>query len=687
LDEDITSHAKATLDAKQAAIEKEAPERKTSIHRLSELHSLGVFEKAHEKLLLHVLGVDKANVEDINSLKEIAKTVTDLRNEVGDRSYLNSFAYQSADRLVSHLIERNKDDKSKLIKYASIINHTFGLMNMSLIGNPYNLVENNWSGTNALWGARGELIKQMGAKSAMMFNDRKLWWSVWKDVAIGGVEYGGAGDKWSHIGGWVDNLNSVNFKDNPIKAIKTAAITPFRALLNGSDAANKAVLHQKGMLLMLHKAMTTAGWDSDEAASHLHEALYGQSFADAQVKARALIDKYGDKLGIGQSEFAKQRASVRWANDLVKANLNMSGDASLNGGAAPISNNDIIEAAINSSFHAAAVSLGHEPNNPQSKGMKAGKQAAMMEERKLIEQGNYSGAAWLKFQNNIYWNGIKRMQAGGMNWAVLRAEGTGLGLISYGKSKTELDFTDRDKLEQSMQTRILASRKVTRAITNMALSGLTIAALTAYGSLRKKDDDEDESESALMSGVKGVKKSYELNRLMGKAGPDLAYLVYLGMSSKGDGTAATVMAAVDYVKNLFNANPEFTFAGHITKASLDFSRERGSGKQMAAGEQEVGKILGDLGTIPLYKPFKNVYQIVNHHVTGAPIVNPYTKAAATDGGTLHDFAKNASLGAVGGGAVQDLVNILPKQFVKDIGMRDWLYDKGTSNTSFVDPNR
>lgn len=660
LEQAITDHANAILEGRQKAIDRDTPERKTAIHRLAELHSLGIFDEAHQKLLYHTLGVDQANIEDLNALKQIAGAVSDLRQETGGKDYLNNFAYQSADRIVSRIIERNKDSHSRLLRITQAINHTFGLMNMSLIGNPYNLVENNFSGKSAVLGSKGELAKQMGGKNAAMFTDSKLWRAVWKDVAVGGVEYGGAGDKWSHIGGYTDQLNSLNFKENPVKAIKTAVLLPFKGLLNGSDAANKAVLHQKGMLLMLHKALTSQGMSSDEAANHLHEALYGQSYEQAKDRAGQLIAKYGERLGIGKSEYAIERAKTRWANELVRANLNMSADAALhNSGEPPVGNDDIIEAALESSFHAAAVSLGHEANNPESKGIHAGKIAAMHEEKELIEQEKYGAAARARFFNNLYWNGIKRMQSGGMNWAVLRAEGTGMGLYAAfgGDIKKELDFTSKDALQQAMSDRILASRKVARAFTGMTLAALTISALGIYGETRNKEDDDNADEGAVESGIQGVSKSYAMNKLMGKAGPDLAFMYYLGKTNAGEGEGAAVFAGIKYVENLINSNPSWTIGGHLMNAGDAIRRGKFSDKSIGLAEGQVGSIVGDMFSLPLYRPFKQIYQIG----TGNPRPPQYTKP------------QSIAQGMVGGGAIQDFVNELPQEYIDKWNLEDWQY--------------
>lgn len=671
LADDIKTHGQSILDAKQKAIERDIPERQTAIHRLSELASMGIFEKENEKLLFHILGVDKANQDDLDALKEIATTVTELKNEAGDKEYLNSYAYQNADRIASRLINQNKDDKSRTLKIMRVIKDTYGLMNMTLISNPFNLVENNWSGQSAILGSKGELTKQMGI-DARKFSNRKLWFNVFKDVAMGGVEYGGTGDKWQHKGAATDKLNSLNFKENPVKATATAIMLPFRALLNGSDAANKAILHHNGMLLMMHRALTEQGWDKEDATNYLYESLYGDNFEAAKKQAGELIDKYGDRLGISKSTYGKERATIRWANDLVKANLNLSAESSLWHNEKPVTH-DLIEAALNSSFHAAAISMGHEANNNLSKGIHAGKVIAMKEEQDLIERGKYNQAAAKGLLNMVYHDGIWRMAGGGANWVVLRAEGLGLGLrtafggdinsnvISYDKNGS----INKKSVEQSMQDRLAATRKTTRALTGIATSAIALGAIIGYGAMKKKEEGESDNDSSFEKGMQGIKHSYTLNRLGMKAMPDVALLAYLMDTQSGEGSVAAFHGALKYTENLIGANPQFTIGGHLTTAARDLKTGTDKGYQLAAGE--VGKMIGDVLApgVPIYKPFKQIYQIGAHYISGTPIQQTFTKP--------HTLIQ----GAIMGGFTQDLINLFP-EWAQDNGYGDWLFPENKS---------
>ena len=683
LNQAISDHALATLKMKESAIDKDAPERKTAIQRLAELNSLGIFEGGQEKLLSHVLGIDQHNAEDLDALKEIAKSATDLRNELGGKDYLGSLLFKHADRIVNHIIERNKDNPAKVMRITKAINHTFEVMNMGLISNPYNMVENNWSGLQAIIGANIELRKEMGLKinpvsvlkemvTGGVFTDSKLWWNVWKDVAIGGVELGGAGEKWSHIGGFADNMNTLNFKKHPLQALKTMAIIMPRAMLNASDAANKAVLAKKGMMYSLHQAMVSSGWDSDVASQHIYEAMYGENYENAKEKASILIGKYGDKFGLSTSEYARKRQTERLANDLVIANLNMAADPNLQT-SRPIVDDKMIEAAMESGYHAAAVSLGHEPNNPLSRMLKSAKQEGMQRENKLLDQAKnatdpkrkqalYSQAARARLINNLWFNGVLRMQSGAANWAVLRAQSLGIGLATrYGEGglKTTLDFDSKEKLAETMKERIKSQRNITRALTGMTATTMGLAAMATYGMFRTKQQGEEEDEGVMDSAAKGIKGSYILNRAMNKFGPDMAQLYYQYRISKGDDQNKAIHATLEYTTNLLNSDPSFTIGGKLTDAMRKTAKGGDKNKAYALGE--LGQIYGDMVQVPFYKSGEQFYELINHAVTGEEIKHQYTKP------------KHLFTGAFGGGIIQGITSHLfsPEQ-LKDYGMEEWI---------------
>lgn len=677
LDKAITEHASAILEQKAKAIEREKPEQKTAIQRLAELNALGIFDKEHEKLLYHFLDVDAANTEDLQTLKEISGLAGQLSNELGGNDYLGSFLFKNADRKISAIIERNKNDQARLSGIMRAVGHLYDITNMGLISNPYNLIENNWSGLKAVIGANAEVSKQFGITKGNFFKDRKLWAAVWKDVAIGGVEAGDAGEKFAHLGNFADNLNSVNLKKNPGKALKTLAILIPRALLNASDAANKAVLAKNGMMLSMHQAMMAQGWSQEAATQHIATALYGdKEIAKSRIDAADLIDKYGAQFGVSQSKYGRERAITRLSNDMMIANLNFAADPNLPPESQMVSR-DMIQAAMGSGLHAAAVSLGHEANNFLSKRISEGKKRARREEQELFDAAKntenqadqnrlYNQYAAQKFKSNVYYNGILRMQSGAANWMVLRTDALGWRLATkYGEGsalQTELVFKNKQELERTMKERINAQRKITRSLTGLSEGTLGLIALATYGLFRKKDDDEPGDEGVFMSAAKGISKSQMLNRSVMKFAPEMVQLYYLGLAHKENGlTESSAAAVINYAKNVMNANPAFTVNGHIAEAALDVKRNK---TDKALGQ--VGAIYGSLTDVPFYKTGKGYYQIVHHLVTGQEIQNKYPK-----NNTLVD-------GAFGGGLIQDIAsNVFSDETLRNWGMEDWI-DSGSS---------
>ena len=88
---------------------------------------------------------------------------------------------------------------------------------------------------------------------------------------------------------------------------------------------------------------------------------------------------------------------------------------------------------------------------------------------------------------------------------------------------------------------------------------------------------------------------------------------------------------------------------------------KGTPKGYAKSAGELGKIAGDLISTPLYKPYKQAYDLVHLAATGKPIkyeyINPNTILS----------------GAMMGGMWQELINDMGYGWAKDHGYESWIY--------------
>lgn len=629
--QEIVDKATAKLNSLQDSIGKETPGARTDLERLAELHDLGLFDGNYQQLLNHRLGIDHASAQDMSDLREVAKRASDLSAELGGKNYLGTFAFSNFQRQIEQILTRNLNSRHGMLKATKMLNNLFGFVNMGIIGNPYNLMENNFSGYKELLSANENVLKQMGGEGT--FGDAALWRAVWSDVAKGGVEYGDAGEKLAHVADFTSKLNSVNFKKNPVKALATAAIIMPRALLNGSDAAYKAVLHKKSMMLALHSALTQSnGMTKQEATHFIHEALYGENFEQAKTKAGDILDRYNLK--------NNDATRTRLANDLVVANLNTEG----------LITEDVLKAGIRAGFDVAAIGLGHEANNAISKMIHAGKVNGNLEEKEMIKNGEFGKAAAKRMWNGLFYNGIMRFMGGGMNWAVLRMHGTGIGIATgyAGDFNRELDFESPASLERTMRYRLKANREITRGVTGASVAALSLGLLYAYGMGKKKEDED-----AMQAAFRNVKEGYASNRLMTKLGPDMTMLYYLMETSKGKGTAAAIDGATEYTKNVLNIGTQYTLEGKIAKIG-DEVRKGPKGVMKAQGD--IGSIAGDMVSVPFYRSAKNFYQIINYWSTGTPIESKWKQPMSVwdgmfGGGLLEDmgvYHRNAPIEVIPG---------------------------------------
>jgi len=209
-----------------------------------------------------------------------------------------------------------------------------------------------------------------------------------------------------------------------------------------------------------------------------------------------------------------------------------------------------------------------------------------------------------------------------------------------------------------MRQRIVASRKITRAITGATMSALTIAGLATYGALKKKDEDADAPEMTdTEKGMKSVKDTWAADKIMGKAGPDLAYLYYLSKMNEGQGGAAAAYGSIKYVNNLLNNNPTYTTAGDMygIEEALRQGHMNEKSQNKAAGK--FGQLIGQFLNVPLYVPFHQIYDMIDG--------NPHKR----------EFTKPESViqGALMGGFIQDGINWLPDDIIENHQMQNWKY--------------
>jgi predicted RNase H-like HicB family nuclease len=628
------------LASKEENINRAKPSR-SDLRRLAELNDLGIFQSAHDRLLNSIIGIPDLQSEDLEELEQLAKAASDLYREI-DKNYgsdvFASSALQSIQRNIDRIIQRNINNKSTLLKIVSGVKSFFDVYLTGLLMGPLTIVENWLSGIkevgSPLW---------LGKKNKLTKEDAQLYGSMLLDILQRGQAFG------EEIGSFAprelySNTLKYKFKNATKKEIAESMLavlmTPARIGLLGFDSANKAVITNKVFKNAMFSALITHGKSEEEAERILNEALHGTSWETAKGNAEKILNNLNNKLPISAKIPVNPNTITRLANDLVKANLNANG----------VITNEMIESALKGSYHVAGFGLGHEPNNFLSKGVKGIRDASVKKEQELLKEKDWDALAWHRLKSTLVNGVILKFTGGATNWLVLRAQsGLGLGLATgfMGKYNKEIDFKNKDTIQQSIKEIQGARNQIGRSLTGISY---TLAGYLLMWMLAGGDDEEKKKRLAALKGqkhhtyeekkemkdlenhittYKRIKANYQGNRLFKKLAPDLMLLNYYR-----DIDNDTKMGILDYVMKTGGIASDYSPSSKLADAMLYMKRGDND-----AANGAFGSIIGDQMSIPLWRSYKEWYKMVKWPFVGV----------SSDFQKPNDFVE----GAFYGGALED----------------------------------
>lgn len=632
------------LDRREGAIDR-VVKSKSDLKRLSELNNLGIFDSSHDKLLNHVVGISDIQQQDLDDIQKLAQSASDLYREI-DKKYgsdiFASSALQSIQRSIDRIIQRNINNKTLLLKIVSAVKNFFDIYMTSLLMSPLTITENFLSG-----------IKEIAAplflgKAKLSKADRQLYGAILSDVIKRGQSFG------EEVGSFAPRelySNSLQYKwkgatkTELAESILNVIMTPARIGLLGFDSANKAVITNKTFYNSIYTALRQQGKTEQEATEILSEALHGKSLEQAAVDAEQILTNLNKNLPVNARIPINNATITRLANDLVKANLNSDGAVTT----------DLIESALKGSYHVAGYGLGHEPNNFLSRGVKGIRDASIKKEQSFIENKQWNRLAWQRLKNTYVNSMILRFTGGATNWVVLRAQsGLGLGLLTgfMGHWNSELDFTDKNKMQESITERLNSRNQIGRALTGISYTllgyGIGYALMAGGGDDREKKNKrikdlkklgkltsvEKEELETLEKGntwYKQVKNNYEGSRLFKKVAPDLMLLNYY-MDTDNN----SMLGALHYVQNTSGLGSDFSTSGKIENA---MKAVRGGDIDAAKGQ--LASIAGGSISVPVWRAYKEWYKL-GSWIGGNDVTTDFKKPT------------NFSEGLWGGGMLEDL---------------------------------
>lgn len=648
--------------------------QKSDLRRLAELNNLGIFDSAHDRLLNSIIGVPDIQQQDIDDLKLLADAASELFREI-DKNYGNEiFAsrhLQTIQRSIDKIISRNIGNKTTLMKIVNAIKSFFDVLLTGLLMRPFTILENLYSGIK-------EVLVPTIMGRGLKKEDLKIYRKMLSDVSIRGQAFGEEVGNFSPQELYTNTLKwKWDWKNWSGKGIKEkseslifALMLPGRIGLLGFDSANKVTLTNKVFNNSIYQALTQKGMKKDEAIKFMNEALYGESFKDAEKRAKELIEKINTNLPDRLKVPVNSRTITTFANDLVKHNLNANGAL----------NNDVIEAANKSAYHVAGYGLGHEANNTLSTAIKGYRNRRKQEGDRLAKSKEWNKLALHRLKDTFVNGMVLRFTGGATNWMYLRAQsGLGVGLFTgfLGNWNGDIDFKDKASIEQSMKDIQNRRNMISRSI--IGIGATALAYTIGYALTRSMGDDDEKkklqelydqqseiektkgaisekgkswpvsskgktkaqtlneiaeeikSAQANVDPFQAIKQNWMQSRLFKKTAPDIMLLHYYVDTDKSN-----YAAALDYVQQTTGLGSSFSTSAKVASASTLVYRGDYDG-----ANGQLASIAGERFAVPTWQAYKDWGKLFQW-VTGGTPTSDYKKPT--------DFSE----GLWGGGALEDL---------------------------------
>lgn len=474
----------ALTELKRRNKENITPEQKSAAKKLAELYTYGLFEEKEiefENTLNKALGV-RVSEQGYNEAKKIAEAMETIYSSSFKGVSLNDISAKAAinkleDKLRILLFNEAKHQGNFALRAANLVRGYFDIQQTMILNNLKQTIE------NPLSGLQQNIIDKIGViasgenTSALVNQRRKLMKDVYTDMLInGGIRYGKTESTFvnrTHIDDYINKLSD----DKIYHGI--ASVVTGKATLNAMDAMYKAGITEKKFASNLIKILThdtnPKKMAKADAVKFVSEKLTGQTFKDAQVTAKQVIEKINRDANEELLPLTNQSID-RLANDIVKSALEMGDKVTA----------EQITAAYNAAYKSAGLGLGHEANNFLSSQVTGYTQKLEGKINQALKNKEWNRAAMLTGQSIVFRNILNPFVGGGTNWLVLKLEKTGLGLftgLGYKlASNTGIDLTTElgmQKLEQRLYNQARIKDSYMRGLIGGLASSLTYLAF--YG--------------------------------------------------------------------------------------------------------------------------------------------------------------------------------------------------------------
>ena len=462
---------------------------KTSAKKLSELYNYGLFEKesdTYDHLINTALGMNQLDQKSFDEAKKLAKSLSELFSQKDSKGNpISQESLKHAERVLNKKIENLLSSvawsqSNGAYKAIVVAKEFIGLAQRNALVSVAQAIENTTSGyISRVFKKIGFMFDNVDTKE-LKKSRNKLAQMTFKDITMNaGLEFGDVTSPFITKSKTMDLI--VNASDSRLyhALTSTALGKPF---LESADSMHKAALAQGFFHYNLIKILRKKGFSKSEAKNYVSEQLTGQSFKDALVTSKQIIDKINENAGKKVISDSKENV-YRFANDLVNEALIQGNNITL----------QELEAALKSAETVAGFELGHEPNNIISKPLNLFNSWVQTRTDKAVKEKKWNDAAALTAASIVTTNILNPYVGGGTNWTLLAAQKAGIPTLStiYWNIKSrgsKLDLSTEEgikNLEKDLKYQLLAKNANARMFIGAAVTLAAFALAKATGA----DDD------------------------------------------------------------------------------------------------------------------------------------------------------------------------------------------------------
>ncbi len=488
---------------------------KTSAKKLAELYNYGLFEKeadTYDHLMNSALGMNQLGQDNFMEAKRLAGKLSELFTQKDkDGNNISQSSLKHGERVINKQIEDLLSkvawaDSDGAYKAMIVTKELVSLCQRNALVSVAQAVENTTSGyISRFYTKIGFSLDKVDTKSLAKVR-RNLSKMTYRDITLnGGLEFGDITSPFiskSKAQDFIVNANDTKFYHG------LASFALGKAYLESADSMHKSALTEKFFQYNLIKVLRAKGYTKDGAINYVSEQLTGQTFDDALITAKQIIDNINK--GSEKKVIPDTKESIfRFAQNIVRESL-------LQGEKMTI---EEVEASFRAAETAAGFELGHEANNVTSEGLKNLGSKIQIKIDRAVKEKDWATATAQTGASIIVSNVLNPFVGGGTNWALIALQKSGVPTLStfYWNIKarsSKIDLTSEQgikNLEKTLKYQLLAKNANTRFFVGATIS------ISAFMLMKSTGSDDDLYE--------WLKKHPWMNRYLKKIAPPAIQLM------------------------------------------------------------------------------------------------------------------------------------------------------------------